>query len=353
MPQPASQRSSTDAAPITGAGPVMPFIAADVGGTHARVALVSAAAADRPVNVIAYRKYVCAEHADLGAVLADFIAGLPGERPRDAVVACAGYVIDGAVVHANLPWPVRLDAVRRAAGLERLEVVNDFEAVAHATCQIDPAQTEALHAPDVAVDANRPVLVLGPGTGLGAAVVLQVGGRRTVIGTEAGQAGFAPGSGLELEVLRILRLRQPHVSVENLLSGPGLVNIHAAVCSLAGVSPRLSQPSQITAAAMSGTDPQALQALRVFCAALGGAVGDLVLATGATGGVYLAGGILPQIRAFLRESEFVARFLDKGPMRGQLERVPVRLIEHGQLGIVGAARWLLERQGRGVGKAPS
>lgn len=343
MPDLASQHRDPSADAIAGAA----FIAADVGGTHARVALVAGAPADRPVNVIAYRKYACADHADLGEVLVDFMQRLDGARPAQAVVACAGYVIDGEVIHANLPWRVELERIRRRAGLTGLEVVNDFEAVAHASCQIDPAETEALHAAEIPVDLARPVLVLGPGTGLGAAVCVTASGRRVVIGTEAGQAGFAPGSTLELEVLRILRHRHAHVSVENVLSGPGLVNVYAAICSLAGTPPRLQQPSGITAAALAGGDAQAHQALHLFCAALGGAVGDLVLATGATGGVYLAGGILPQIRAFLRESAFVERFLDKGAMRGQLERVPVRLIEHGQLGVIGAARWYLERHRSG------
>jgi glucokinase len=131
------------------------------------------------------------------------------------------------------------------------------------------------------------------------------------------------------------------VPVEYALSGPGLMNLHAALCALRGGHNDYSSPGEITAAAISGSDPLARESLEVFCGLLGSAVGDMALLYGAQGGVYLAGGILPQIREFLIKSSFVERFLNKGPMRAALERIPVRLVEHGQLGVIGAANWYL------------
>ena len=122
-----------------------------------------------------------------------------------------------------------------------------------------------------------------------------------------------------------------------MLSGPGLANLYAAIGSLRGVAPKLLSPSQVTQAAIEDKDTIALESLRVFCGWLGSFVGNLVLLYGAQGGVYLAGGILPQIREFLLQSDFVSRFRDKGQMRPMLERVPVNLIDHGQLGVLGAA----------------
>jgi glucokinase len=192
--------------------------------------------------------------------------------------------------------------------------------------------------------SNAPVLVVGPGTGLGAAVRIPTGGGHVVLATEAGQAAFAPGSDREVEVLRILRRRSSHVSIEQVLSGPGLVNLHSALCELDGVKSSLDSPVAITRAALDAGDETARRTLDTFCGLLGGVLGDLVLFYGAQGGAYLAGGILPQIKTYLLGSTFAERFLDKGAMRPVLERVPVRLIEQAQLGVLGAASWYLERR---------
>jgi glucokinase len=122
------------------------------------------------------------------------------------------------------------------------------------------------------------------------------------------------------------------------------LNLHAALCAVRGAAPSgYTHPGQVTAAALSGEDPLARESLDVFCGLLGSVVGDMALLYGVQGGVYLAGGILPRIRDFLINSSFVARFLNKGTMREALERIPVKLVEHGQLGVIGAARWYLDR----------
>ncbi|MCC6595518.1 MAG: glucokinase, partial [Rhodanobacteraceae bacterium] len=135
-----------------------------------------------------------------------------------------------------------------------------------------------------------------------------------------------------------------YVKTEHALSGPGLVNLHRALARLHGVAPVFDTPAAISTAAHRG-DATALDTVRVFCGWLGSVVGDLVLGYGAFGGVHLAGGVLPQLGDLLADSDFLARFLDKGPMRAALERVPVRLVEHGQLGITGAAIWYLQHTG--------
>jgi glucokinase len=136
------------------------------------------------------------------------------------------------------------------------------------------------------------------------------------------------------------------VSVEQVLSGPGLVNLHGALCELDRAGPAWSSPAEITRAALESGDARARDALDVFCGVAGSVLGNLVLLYGAQGGAYLAGGILPQMKPYLLHSRFVERFLDKGAMRPVLERVPVWLIEHGELGVLGAASWFLERHGR-------
>jgi glucokinase len=316
------------------------MLAADVGGTYARVGVVhygSGAPA-----VAAYRKYRCADYPTLTAIFADFLGGQDGAGITHGAIACAGYVLDDVVINANLPWPVSLKQIRADLGLADLRVVNDFTAIAFATAHV----TERDVTP-VAVAAEPiagPVLVVGPGTGLGAAVRIP-GTRSTVIlSTEAGQAALTASTAIEIEVLRLLLAERSHVPTEHILSGPGLVNLHAALGRLRGVQVAPLSPRDIAEAALSGTDALANETLSTFCGWLGSVVGNLVMLYGAQGGVYLAGGILPQIREFLLHSDFVARFRDKGAMRPMLERVPVSLIDHGQLGVLGAAGWFLENQ---------
>ena len=321
------------------------FLAADVGGTHARIGLVSPRPdGHRPVTVLEYRRYACAEWPSLTAVLKDFVSQVAvGVRLEHCAVASAGYVLGDAIVNDNLPWPVSIRDIRETLGISSLAVINDFEAVAYATqfmTQADTTPVIETSSPQVA----GPVLVMGPGTGLGSAVLLPGKPHATVLATEAGQVALAPGNELEIEILRLFARDRSYVSFEQALSGPGLVNLYNAICTLRGMTPVLRIPAEVTRSAVDKSDAAAVEALHVFCGLLGSFVGDLVLLYGARGGVYLAGGILPQIRDLLLTSTFAERFFNKGVMRPFLQQVPVRLMEHGQLGVIGAAGLYLDGQ---------
>jgi len=179
--------------------------------------------------------------------------------------------------------------------------------------------------------------VMGPGTGLGSAVLLPGKPHCTVLPTEAGQISLAPGNAREVAILAELGRDRDYVSYETALSGPGLVNLYRAISTLRGTTATLSEPADVTGAALGGSDAAATEALDVFCGLLGSFVGDLAMLYGARGGVYLAGGILPQVRERLVASSFATRFFNKGVMRAFLQQVPVRLMDHGQLGVIGAA----------------
>ena len=351
----APERSSTAAAASASNGSVSnePFLAADVGGTHARIGLVVGSAdGKRPITVLHYHRYSCADWPSLAAMLHDFVeqlAGTPHAAARKRIdrcaVACAGYVLNDAIVNENLPWPVSIQDIRDGLAIKRLAVINDFEAVAYAAQFIDASETKPIIESTQPQTAG-PILVMGPGTGLGSAVLLPGQPRVQVLATEAGQISLAPGTEREIEILRLFKRERSHVSFEDALSGPGLLKLYRALCELQGNPVCLLTPAEITGAALAGRDAAAVEALQVFCGLLGSFVGDLVLLYGASGGVYLAGGILPQIQPFLLASTFAARYFDKGVMRAYLQQVSVRLIEHGQLGVIGAASWFLdERQG--------
>ncbi|TAN08001.1 MAG: glucokinase [Rhodanobacteraceae bacterium] len=325
-----------------------PFLAADVGGTHARVALLRAdARAGSGFEVLAYRSFLCASFSGLAELLKVFV-DLEATAPvRCCVIACAGQVIGDAVVGDNLAWPVRLSQLRKACAFDDVAALNDFEALGYALDGVKASGGLLLCGPDVWGDG--PALVVGPGTGLGAAVRLagKAGGTR-VLATEAGQMDFAPASALERKVLEMLASDAGHVPCERLLSGPGLLTLYVTLCALRGKVPMLASPEVVTAVARAGEDAVAVETVDLFCAVLGGFVGNLAMAFMARGGVYIAGGVLPQIKGLLQGSRFAERFLGKGRMREFLLRVPVRLIEHGRHGVVGAAHWYLDQTRRRV-----
>ena len=333
---PALQTSSPERAPQ----PL--FYAADVGGTHVRVGLIRAGDGNGPaIEVLSYRKYRNADHSGLGAILADFASHNPAVS--DCVIATAGYALaDGTVISANLPWPLSSGSIREQLGFSAVHLVNDFEAVAHATAHIRDNQVLQLTGPSEV--PRGPTLMVGPGTGLGAAVWIPVGEHSVVLATEAGQASLAATTELEVAVLQQMLRGRAHVSIEQALSGPGLLNLYNALCAVRDVTPVHASPDAVSAAACDGSDPLAVETLQLFCGILGSTIGDMALLYGAQGGIYLAGGILPKIGQFLLNSSFVERFLNKGPaMTKALQRIPVKLVEHGQLGVVGAASWYLEK----------
>ncbi len=325
------------------------FVAADVGGTHVRIGWVQPPSADNQrLHVHAAQRYRCADYPSLSAILAKFLGD--ADHADALVIASAGYPLaDGTVITANLPWVLSPRQIQQDLGVASVHLVNDFEAVAHAAAYVDDSQVLQLTGPQQA--PSGPLLVLGPGTGLGAAVWIPNDGRPVVLATEAGQAALAVRTPLEMQLLEVMLRDRSHVCVEQALSGPGLLNLYTALCSVRGSVPACTSPDQVTTAADAG-DGLAAEALQVFCGLLGSVVGDMALLYGAQGGIYLAGGILPKIRQHLLASTFVERFLDKGPMREALQRIPVRLVEHGMLGVVGAAHWYLGQSSQATPAPP-
>lgn len=288
-----------------------PFIAADVGGTHARLALVRFNA-EGAVAILHYSEYICAEYPDLATILRTFIDTHGDARITSAAIAIAGLQVGDSLINPNLPWHVSLSQTRQAAHLKDLALINDFEALAHAVPHIDLAPAELLSGQPV--DPSKvTTLVVGPGTGLGQAARIPHRPHPVVITSEAGHAALAPGNELELDILRELFKRWSHIDRERAVSGPGLLNLYECICTLHGVHPMLRTPADVTAAALAHANPQAVTTLSVFCGLLGSLIGDLVLAYNARA-VFLAGGIPSRIRSFLPTSNFVARYHNKGAL---------------------------------------
>jgi len=312
-------------------------LAADVGGTHARIGLLRArGGAHPPLEMLARHVYECAKWPGLGEILEDFLVHHANGRGGIArcALAVAGYLRGDELVSENLRWPVRISELRERLQLDRLDIVNDFEALACGTRFLSANDSIAVID---AKGADGPTVVVGPGTGLGCAVLLPNGDAPLVMPSEAGHVALAPGNEREIEVLRRLGRDRAYVHTGHVLSGPGLVNLYRALAEIEGTAAIHEEPVAVSTAALGGDDALAREALSTFCAMLGSFAGDLAVMFKAAGGVYLAGGILPYIQDFLLASEFRARFLNKGVMQPFLANVPVRLIEHGQLGVMGAA----------------
>ncbi|ULU23663.1 glucokinase [Dyella terrae] len=328
--------------------PAAPFLAADIGGTHGRVALMRASHDGAGgVQTLAYRVFVCAEFPMLSELLQAFIDADVKIPVKHCVLACAGQIMGNEVVNDNLPWPIHLPQLRHVLGLEEVAVLNDFEALAYA---LDDASADGgRHLCGPATPTGGPTLVIGPGTGLGAAVHIPAAGGGFVLGTEAGQMDFAPNSLRERQILAHLAPDGGYVPFEHVVSGPGLLAVYVALCAMHGDAPKLAAPEAVTKAAMKGDDAQAVEAVEIFCASLGSFAGNLAMTFMATGGVFLAGGFLSSIFELLERSAFEERFLHGRSARALLSQIPVRVTEHGLRGVHGAAKWYLRHSVPGVG----
>lgn len=308
-----------------------PVLVGDIGGTNARFALVSEDGAPAPLP----RVLTAAYPGPLEAMRAALAAG--AERPRSALLAVAAPVEGPVVPLTNAPWVVDGKAVVAGLGLHRVVLVNDYVPVAAALAELgaDDPRMERI-GPALAFAAG-PKVVLGPGTGLGAAALVPAGGRLVVVSTEAGHMEFGPAN-VEEEVLwRGIERVGGRVAAEQILSGPGLVRLYRAVAAAGGGGAILRDPAAIAAAAMEGADPLSRRTLGVFAGLLGRFAGDLALAFGATGGVMLAGAMACGMAPVLSSSPFRESFDNKAPHGGFMRRIPTSLLRDPDPALIGLA----------------
>jgi glucokinase len=307
----------------------------DFGGTNVRLALANLGG-DVPAigNVRHYRTRDFARAVDtITAYMAD-----TSEKPSVAVIAAAGPVDHGAVHFTNLGWTLTEEELTQS-GFAAARIVNDFVAAALATQLLGAAD---LHEVGSGItDRHRNAAVMGPGTGFGAsALVMDNDGNAVPIAAEGGHASFAPDDDVEIEVLRYLAHRLGHVSIERILSGPGLCSLHEALNAIEGVTDTSNDapgdPQTITRRALAG-EKLSTRTLMRFCAIMGGVAGNLALTYGAQGGVYIAGGIAPGILSILDRSEFRARFESKGRFVDYLRSIATQVIIRSDAAFLGAA----------------
>ena len=310
-----------------------PILVADIGGTNARFALAEPGDAGPVVrNAQTFR----AEDFETIRDAADAYFESVGEKARRACFAVAAPVGEAEITFTNSHWTFRPVEIEQSLELDRLRIINDFYALAAGVGHIPNDGFVAVKAGDA--DPSAPMLVIGPGTGLGQALIVPTPTAGAVIvSTEGGHVSFAPRDETEIAVMKFIAREHPRVSVERLLSGRGLVNIHRALCAIEGAQRVSLQANEITKAAIDESYPIAIKAVDMFCSVLGAVTGDAVLSTGARGGVVLGGGILPKIKDVFLNSDFEQKFLNKGRMRGYVETVPIKLIVAEGAALYGAA----------------
>jgi len=314
--------------------PSRPVLLADVGGTHVRFAL---RAADG--RVTRHTVLDCADYPSLAAACGEYLGEAASDiAPAEAGIAVACPVLGDRIELTNRDWRFSREALRRQLGLERLEVLNDFAALALALPSLAPGDTRSIK-PGEPV-AGAPIGLLGPGTGLGVAALILHGAEAIPIATEGGHRDLAATSEREWQVHRWLAGRFGHVSTERVLSGPGLANLHDAICALDGVvGGERRSPAAVVEGARAGV-PACREAVHLFSSWLGAVAGDLALILGARGGIYLCGGVVPRMGSAFELEAFRSRFVAKGRFADYLSPVPVSLVLRTESALAGIAVWM-------------
>jgi glucokinase len=320
----------------------MRVLAGDIGGT--KVLLQIAEADGRSSRIEAEARYESAQYPSFLALVEEF---LRLTRTRDLHAACFGIAgpvrptAGGEAANVtNLPWRIESETLMRELKIPRVRLINDFQAVGYGI--------PALGAEDFAVlqagqrEPRAPCALIGAGTGLGQGLLVWAGDYYEAIATEGGHADFAPIDELQMDLLAYLRARFGRVSYERVLSGPGLMNVYGffltrGEAGTPGLLESDDPPAAITAAALAGSDPAAVETLRLFVRVYGAQCGNFALSVLATGGVYVAGGIAAKILPALKTGEFLRTFSDKGRMSTLLESMPVEVVLNPRVGLIGAA----------------
>ncbi|MGE3296000.1 MAG: glucokinase [Porticoccaceae bacterium] len=325
------------------------ILAGDLGGTHTRLAIFPP---DPGADALASAHFASADYPRFAALLDAFCVTYPDLALTRCALAVAGPVIGDSCHTTNLPW--RLDAREIASRLDLnprdVILLNDVEAAALGLPAV-PAEGFAVLQRGDDREARGNQALIAPGTGLGEAILYWDGERRHAFATEGGHCDFAPRNALEAELLYHATGRFPaHVSVERLVSGPGIALIHEFLCSRNGGDPAWEPPpgaaasAAISARALTGEDALCAQTLALYAALLGAEAGNLALKAMAIGGVIVAGGVAPKILPALTDGVLLENFLAKGRFRELLQRIPLKICLDERAPLLGVLRRARDRQ---------
>ncbi|UTF60110.1 glucokinase [Gilvimarinus sp. DA14] len=316
------------------------ILVADIGGTNGRFGLVNACSHNKGYNAEQQISLPSANYETLADMIRDYVKQAGVAMPKFACLAIAGPIQDGHVKVTNLNWEFSISRLRDELNMQALDVINDFSALAYAVPHLQKGDTASLYCTDA--NPYAPIGVMGPGTGFGAALLAPISTGWKIIPTEGGHCSFAPTTDTEIGILQQMRKHHPHVSIEHMLSGQGLVSIYKSLAALKGVDAEDLSPADVSERGIKHKEALCEEAVQTFCAILGSVAGDKALSWGAMGGIYLGGGIVPKIAHYLPQTDFIKRYLNKGVMRGYVEDIPVRMVTNDKAALIGAAAWLVD-----------
>jgi len=306
----------------------------DIGGTNARFAITKG----NSMTFSCQKTLRCTDFATATLAMKAYLDSVGVEQITAICLAVAGPVGVAGVGVTNNEWYFDITELRETFNTDAIRLLNDFEAIAYAIPMLGASDFVSIGSPD-RVDLDRPeftIAVVGPGTGFGAAGLCKRDHSLFPIVGEEGHVGFAPETEAQLQIFGKLAERFGRVSIERLLSGPGVKNIYWALRSMNGKGNAESSTSDVFIGAAGKSDPCAVDTIQIFFEVLGQVAGDLALAFGVTEGIYVAGGIAPRYPEMLAASDFRRGFENKGRHRTLMEKTPVQLVIHPQPGLLGA-----------------
>lgn len=321
------------------------ILAGDVGGTKINLGLFERGEGGGPERLRG-ETFASEDFTGLAPAVEAFLdhCEVAAGEIGSACFGVAGPVLDNATRTPNLAWEIDGGEVAEQTGLGRVHLINDLLATAEGIPALGGEELAVLQEGEPDDDGNA--VLLAAGTGLGMCLLPRVDGRFRPVATEGGHQSFAPTDDREIALLRSLRSRYGRVSVERVVSGPGLAAIynHLRDTGFAAEDPELRDRIErtdaggaISRAALEDGDRLASEALAMFVAAYGAAAGDLALVGLAIGGVYVGGGIAPKILSELQDGPFLESFRAKGRFRDMVQRMPVRVILNPETALLGAA----------------
>ena len=315
------------------------LLAGDVGGTKTLLGLFERG--ERRPRAIETRTYPTNSFGSFTEILDAFARDVHQPFSIDAAaVGVAGPVAGDSASLTHIVWDITADEIRARFGMARVRLLNDLQAMATSVGALTTDELAVLQEGDPRPEGN--MAVIAAGTGLGQACLHRVSGQFWPLSSEGGHADFAARTDREIELLMMLRAERGRVSVEDVLSGQGLLNLHRLThdgrdCdSIRGLD-SIAAPAGVSRAALAGRCPGCVEALAMFVSAYGAEAGNLALRGVATSGVFVGGGIAPKILPALQDGRFIEAFRAKGPMTELVSRIPVKVILNAEAGLLGAA----------------
>lgn len=329
----------------------MRILAGDIGGTKTWLRITEFSDEFKADRVIREQRYSSHDYSGLAPMIRKFLHA--EKKNSESIIASACFGVAGPIEQiaygqsvkvTNLPWEISTASLEEETGIAKIKMINDFQAIGFGIEALEEGDLVVLQSGTAQKHAPR--VVIGPGTGLGMAMMVWRDDHYEVISSEGGHADFAPADALQMQLLNFLMARFGHVSYERVLSGSGIVNIYDFLCeqTCGQTSAELARSlniddpaAAITQAALTGQSKLATQSVDMFVSICGAYAGSLALIALANGGVYIAGGIAPRLIERFTAGTFTRSFNDKGRMSSLLGAMPVKVVLNAQVGLLGAA----------------